>query len=55
MSKDNLERLAFPQLTQEQISALAKFTTLKNYQAGETLFSAEDTGLKCFTTKSCSF
>lgn len=51
MTKDNLERLAFPQLTEEQLSALAKFTTLENYQAGQTLFSAGDSGFKFFVIK----
>lgn len=51
MIKDNLERLAFPQLTEEQISALAKFTTLKDYQPGQTLFSAGDSGFKFFVIK----
>ena len=51
MTKDNLERLAFPQLTDEQLSALAKFTTLTNYQAEQKLFSAGDSGFKFFVIK----
>ena len=51
MTKDNLERLAFPQLTDEQLSALAKFTTLTNYQAEQKLFSAGDSEFKFFVIK----
>ena len=51
MGKNNLEQLAFPQLTDEQLSALAKFTTLKSYQDGENLFKAGDSDFKFFVIK----
>ena len=51
MGKNNLEQKAFPQLTDEQLSALAKFTTLKSYQDGENLFQAGDSDFKFFVIK----
>lgn len=51
MNKDNLEQLAFPQLTDNQLSALAKFTTLKTYQDGDNLFEAGDSDFKFFVIK----
>ena len=51
MGKDNLEQQAYPQLTDEQLSALAKFTTLKSYQDGENLFKAGDSDFKFFVIK----
>ena len=51
MTKDNLQQMAFPQLTDKQLSALAKFTTLKSYQDGEHLFKAGDSDFKFFVIK----
>ena len=51
MTKDNLEQIAFPQLTDKQLSALAKFTTLKTFTEGEHLFEAGDSDFKFFVIK----
>ena len=51
MTKDNLKQMAFPQLTDKQLSALAKFTRLKSYQDGEHLFKAGDSDFKFFVIK----
>ena len=51
MTKDNLEQQAFPQLSDQQLSALAKFTTLKTFGDGECLFKAGDSDFKFFVIK----
>ena len=51
MTKDNLEQQAFPQLTDRQLSALAKFTTLKTFGDGEYLFKVGDSDFKFFVIK----
>ncbi|AFY55426.1 thioredoxin reductase [Rivularia sp. PCC 7116] len=51
MTKDNLEQLAYVQLTDKQLSALDKFTSLKSYRQGEKLFSAGDNDFKFFVIK----
>ena len=51
MTKDKLKQQAFPQLTDQQLSALAKFTTLKNFSDGECLFKVGDSDFKFFVIK----
>ena len=48
MSKNNLEQLAYPRLSDEQLSTLARFTKLKIYHDGEKLFSEGDSDFKFF-------
>ena len=48
MGNKKLESLAFPRLTDEQLSALARFTTLKTFNDGEFLFRAGDSDFKFF-------
>ena len=45
---DRRQQKAFPKLTDEQLSALAKFTSLKTYHDGEHLFKAGDSDFKFF-------
>ena len=45
---DRNQQRAFPKLTDEQLSALAKFTNLKSYDDGECLFNAGDSDFKFF-------
>ncbi len=44
--------IAFPKLSEAQIAALGKFSTVKLFQAGETLFAAGDRDFKFFIVKS---
>ena len=48
---DRSQQRAFPKLTDEQLSALAKFTSLKTYHDGEYLFEAGDRDFKFFVIK----
>ena len=48
---DRSEQRAFPKLTDEQLLALAKFTSLKTYHDGEHLFKAGDSDFKFFVIK----
>ena len=49
--KDRRQQRAFPKLTNEQLSALAKFTSLETYHDGEHLFKAGDSDFKFFVIK----
>ena len=48
----NHHPVAFPRLDDAQIAALDKFTTLKTFQPGETLFAAGERDFKFFVVKS---
>src|SRR5688572_14356217 len=45
------QQTAFPKLDDVQITALGKFATLKQFQAGETLFAAGERDFKFFIVK----